>query len=78
MMTGYGMGFGWFGFLMMGLFWVAVIVAAVWLFSNLFPQNRQITTNRPSESPTTILEKRYASGEISKEEFEAIRHDLTQ
>ena len=78
MMAGYGMGFGWFGFLVMAVFWVAVIVAIVWLVTNLFPQKGQTITDNQPESPITILKKRYASGEINKEEFEAMRHDLAQ
>jgi putative membrane protein len=78
MMTGFGMGFGWFGFLMMAIFWIAIIAGAVWLFGNLFPQNKQTTTGNESETAVTILKKRYASGEISKEEFETMRQDLEQ
>ena len=78
MMTGFGMGMGWFGFLMMAIFWIGLIAATVWLFSNLFPQNAQTSAGNAPESPTTILKKRYARGEISKEEFEAIRQDLEQ
>ncbi len=80
MMTGFGMGFGWFGFLLMAIFWITIIAAAIWFFSNLFPQNKQ-TNNQTasgdqSETAVTILKKRYARGEISKEEFETLRHDL--
>ncbi len=78
MMTGFGMGFGWFGFLMMAIFWIAIIAAAAWFFGNLFPQNKQTTANDETETAVTILKKRYASGEISKEEFETMRHDLEQ
>ena len=78
MMTGFGMGFGWFGFLMMAVFWIAIIAAAIWFFSNLFPQNKQSTNGSESETAVAILKKRYARGEISKEEFETMRHDLEQ
>ncbi len=78
MMTGFGMGFGWFGFLMMAVFWIAIIAAAIWFFSNLFPQNKQSTNGNESETAVAILKKRYARGEISKEEFETMRHDLEQ
>ena len=82
MMTGFGMGFGGFGFLMMAIFWITIIAAAIWFFSNLFPQNKQTnsqaTSGDPSETAVTILKKRYARGEISKEEFETMRHDIEQ
>ena len=78
MMTGFGLGFGWFGFVLMAVFWLAIITAAIWLFSNLFPQNKQTTTGDVPETAVAILQKRYARGEVSQEEFEAIRHDLEQ
>jgi putative membrane protein len=78
MMTGFGMGLGWFGYLMMAIFWIAIIAAAIWLFSNLFPQNKQTPSGDAPEPAVTILKKRYARGEISKEEFEAMRHDVEQ
>ena len=78
MMTGFGMGFGWFGILMMVIFWVGVIAVTVWLFSNLFPQNNHKAFTDISDSPIAILKKRYARGDISKEEFEDMRHDMEQ
>jgi putative membrane protein len=78
MMTGFGMGFGWFGLVVMAVFWIAIIAAALWIFSNLFPQNKQTTSGDTPETAVTILKKRYARGEISREDFEAIRHDLEQ
>jgi len=78
MMTGFGMGFGWFGFLIMAVFSVAIIAAALWFFSTLFPQNKQTTVGDMPETAVTILKKRYARGEISREEFEAMRHDIEQ
>lgn len=75
MMTGMGMGIG--GFFLMALFWIVVILLAVWLLSNLFPKN-QTSPTTGAESAHDILRKRYARGEISKEEYEAIRHDLEQ
>lgn len=73
MMTGIGMGIG--GFFLMALFWIVVILLAVWLLSNLFPKN-QTSPVTGAESPLAILQQRYARGEISKEEYETIRQDL--
>ena len=78
MMTGFGMGFGWLGFLLMAIFWIVIIATAVWFFGNLFPQNKQSTHGNESETAVSILKKRYARGEISTEEYEAMRHDLEQ
>jgi putative membrane protein len=49
---------------------IGIAVLAAWLF-------RQSGTGRGSEeSPLEILEKRYAKGEIDKEEFEQKKRDL--
>ncbi len=76
MMTGFGMGFGWFGFLMMAIFWIAIIAAALWFIRNLFPQNNNTNSGEMPDTPLTILKKRYARGEISKEEYEKMRFHL--
>jgi putative membrane protein len=79
MMGGFGMGFGGFGFLLMAVFWIVIVVAAIWLVGNLFPRSDrgQSPANAP-ESAVDIVKRRYARGEISKDEFEAIRHSLEQ
>ena len=82
MMTGFGgMGFGMaaggFDFLFMAIFWIGIVAAAIWLLGNLFPKNNVTdTTNGNSETAVSILQKRYARGEINKEQFEQMRHEL--
>ena len=78
MMTGFGgMGFGGLGFLFMAIFWIGIIAAAIWLLGNLFPKNNTTdTTNGDGETAVSILQKRYARGEINKEQFEQMRHEL--
>lgn len=79
MMNGFGMGFGGFGFLFMAIFWIVIIAAAIWLLSNLFPRD---SASRPPQgtpdSAVDILKRRYARGEVTKEEYAAMRHDLEQ
>ncbi len=76
MMTGFGMGFG--GGLVMVLFWVVLIVGAVWLVRNAFStgQPSPVSSARSEPSADEILKQRYARGEITKEQFEQIRRDL--
>ena len=60
------------GLLFMVLFWVLVISGVVYLVSWLMGQG---VTGRP-DSSLEILKKRYARGEISKQEFEEMRRDV--
>jgi len=69
-------GFGWYGLFMMAIFWIALIGAVLWLFSNLFPKYGDEPNNDLSDTDIVILKKRYAQGEITKEEFEVMRVDL--
>lgn len=65
-----GMWFGW-------IFWIVIIALIVFLiirFTDQKQNNRNISTG---ESSLDLLKKRYAKGEISKEEFESIKKDLT-
>ena len=78
MMTGFGMGFGGFGFIFMALFWIVIIGLGIWLLSNLFPKNNASSQSIESggESAVEILQRRYARGELTKEEYESIRYEV--
>lgn len=59
---------GWWHMGFMWLFWVALIVIVVWLLV-------RGTSGRPStggaqDSPEQILKRRYARGEVDKDEYE--------
>ena len=73
-MMGYGMmgAFGWLGMLTMLLFWVGIIALVVWALINLFPAG-QISVEPDA---LEILKRRYARGEISREEFVQARDAL--
>jgi putative membrane protein len=59
------------------LFLILVIGAIVWLVQTLARGARQPGTGTPSsESPLDILKRRYAKGEITKEQFEEMKRDL--
>ena len=77
MMTGFGMGLG--GGLAMVLFWAVLIVGAVWLARGLFPNGQQplVSATRPEASAEDILQQRYVRGEISQEQYDQMRHDLS-
>ncbi|GAB4535834.1 MAG: hypothetical protein Fur0020_03430 [Thermodesulfovibrionia bacterium] len=69
-MNGWGYGFG--GIFMI-LFWVLVIVGIVYLVKLIVGGTK---TEERREDAIEILKKRYARGEISKEEFEEKKKDL--
>jgi putative membrane protein len=76
-MMGGGYGFGWFGGIIMIAFWIAVIVGIVLLIRWLIISTRTPSHGTSSgESALEILKKRYARGEINKEEFEEKKRDL--
>jgi putative membrane protein len=69
-MWGGGMWFGW-------IFWLVIIGAVIWLIISQSGKSRyQNQVNPHLESPLDILKKRYAKGEISKEQFEEMKKDL--
>jgi putative membrane protein len=71
-MWGAGM---WLGGLAMLIFWGALIVGAVLvvrLLGGLPPHDERASRT----SPLDILKRRYASGEINREQYEQMRKDL--
>ncbi|MBC8231612.1 SHOCT domain-containing protein [bacterium] len=74
MWDGWMHGYGMWGGIMMLVFWGAVIVGIVFLVKWIVNQSR--TNQRKDESPLEILKRRYAAGEITKEEFEEKKRDL--
>ena len=69
-----GWGWGWMTLMMFGmvLFWAAIIFGVVWLI-------RTTVDRRPepqSESPLGVLERRFAQGTISADDYRARREIL--
>ena len=77
MLTGFGMGLG--GGLVMVLFWIVLIVGAVWLVRGLFLTGQQplVSSTRSEPGADDMLKQRYARGEISKEQYDQMRRDLS-
>jgi len=65
---GIGMGWGW----IIGLI---LLVLVIWLVVRATSQTSSSAT-QPEETALDVLKKRYARGEISKEEFEDKKKDL--
>ena len=74
MMDGYGYGMMSGGYWILGLiFWILVIIGLVLLIKYLWEGSG---AKRGEESALEILKKKYARGDISKEEFEEKKKDL--
>ncbi len=80
----YGHGFGWggmiFGGVMMLLFWGSLIALVIWGVRSFASSNsaRRSESAGHSLSAREILDQRYASGDIDRAEYEAIKEDLTR
>jgi putative membrane protein len=68
---------GSWGWLMMLwiLFWLLIVGGIVWLVVWLAKRSRMI---QPMENPLDALNKRYARGEINKDEYDRIKQDILQ
>jgi len=71
----WGWGWGWGGMVFQGLFWLVIVIAVVWAIRYFLGQQQTGTTPR-SDSALDILKRRYANGEIDKQEFEGKKKDL--
>jgi putative membrane protein len=58
------------GSIFMVLFWIILILLAFYLIKGVFKKDLH------HASALDILKKRYAAGEISKEEFEQMKKDI--
>lgn len=77
---GYGMmaGWGWLGMVFGLLVLALIIVVAVLAIRHFLSNGRgsHSMNGNGAESPLDILKKRYARGEITKDEFERIKKDI--
>jgi putative membrane protein len=67
-------GFGWFA-VFGGLLWLILLGVIIYMLISLLAPSRE--SGRREEDPLEIAKRRYAKGEIIREEFEQIRKDLT-
>jgi len=62
-----GMGFGWFGMILPFLFGILLIIGAIYLIQRMVTGKHGPSGQTSAEE---VLKRRYAAGEISREEFE--------
>ncbi len=71
----YGYGLWWLiGTGLMILFWIAIILLAIWVVRSLFPHEARSGRDQALE----ILRQRYAKGEINAAEYEQARARLEE
>lgn len=69
---GFFMGGMWFGW----IFWIAIIGLIIYLILRQTNRRNNNKIVNKDETPLDILKKRYARGEITKEEFDKIKSDI--
>ncbi len=78
MMWPYGTGAGWgwmaMGWIMMLAFWLLVIVGVVAVVRWASARG---AVGPHAEPPMEILRRRYAAGELTREQFESMRREVT-
>ncbi len=75
-MMGWGMGFGIFWVFFMLLFWVILILGAVWLVRAIFGNGRPRQGSSGPQNAREILDQRYSRGEITREQYEIMKEDI--
>jgi putative membrane protein len=70
---GLGLGYG-YGGMFMGILFIIVLGIAVYFIFQYIRSTKGV--GPAQETPLDILKKRYAKGEITKEEFERIKNEL--
>ena len=74
---GYGMGWHWLGWIGMAFFWLIPILLVLAVVKYLMGDRRSNAPDGERKSPAlTVLEERYARGEINREEYLQKREDL--
>lgn len=70
-----GSGGMFFGGAFMWIFWLLVIVAIIAVAKAMMGSNTQ-RDDREKDGPLSILERRYARGEIDREEYQEKKREL--
>jgi putative membrane protein len=66
----------WFGGGFMWLFWILFIVVIVLVVKFVTGNNAGSSSDKNEESPMSILDKRYANGDINEDEYNRRKREL--
>ena len=70
-------GWGIAGMIMMAIFWIGALLVIVYVLRGLVhPNDANRSSRDPDSRAVSILQERYARGEIDREEFEERRRTL--
>ncbi len=69
------MSWGWGGMFMVGIVGLILVLAVFYLVFQ-HPRSSTEQRDRVSDTPFEVLQKRYARGEISREEYQRMKEDL--
>ena len=70
-------GMGWWMVFSMVAFWGVIVALVVWGVKRLTERGRSESSGPEKRDPLDIAKERYARGDISREEFEQIKKDLS-
>jgi len=70
---GWGMMGGWGGMLMMAVFWIALVLLIVWVVRAVIGSS---AGGGSASTARSILDVRYARGEITRKEYEQMKKDI--
>ena len=66
----------WGGSIFMIIFWILIIFGIIWLFKNMTNTKEAGERDMRNDNPEEVARRRYAKGEIDKEELEEILKTL--
>ena len=66
-----------FGWIFMVVFWGAIVAVGVWLISRLVRSSSSGTSTTGGNGALATARQRYATGEITKEDFDEIKRNLS-
>ncbi len=71
---------GWVGVLIIWAIWAVLVFGLGWRLGNQMPRYKHPShlesTPHPESTPLEILQRRYARGEITREQFQQMKQDL--
>lgn len=78
MMNGWYGGMSAVGWVLMSIFWVALIAVIVWVVASLLSRGGGREQANLAERPEEILDRRFAAGEIDASAYDAQRAKLRE